>query len=175
MDEGTPSFEALNGLRRRNTKLGGADDLLHSHFAARIIVGGSTCGSRFNEGCKRCSWGDDSPRHRYYECPHNSSAEANEGKDITSTNWLFKKAEAAAFKPRCLWFRGVLPASMEKQLAGVDSDTQNHRRRWAAGKFNFEGAAYTDGSGGPKWVHPSVRKAGSAAALLQWRQDDLGD
>jgi len=63
---------------------------------------------------------------------------------------------------------------MEKHLAGVDSDTQNHRR-WAAGKFNFEGAAYTDAAGGPKWVHPSVRKAGSAAALLQWRQDDAGD
>ena len=64
LSEGTPSFEALQGVRRRNKKKGGPEDLLHSDFATRIIVGGSSCGSRFGEGCKRCPSYDDSPRHR---------------------------------------------------------------------------------------------------------------
>ena len=118
-----------------------------------------------------CICGDlDSAAHRYYECPllKNSADEI-----VKDTQWLVDKwiAKSDTSHHSCLWFRGILPASLvDLDADHADADilcrvSPNMPRVLSASR-----RVYTDGSGEPQWCPDAAKRCGCGWAPLTAKQ-----
>ena len=165
LQEGVPSFAGLKKAKRKCCKEGWLD---LSYSCDLVAAGGAPLGSRMalNSVCRRCSLGViDSFIHRYFECPHNCGPSAHALPWIHSTSWVIAKGRACDFTPNCLWSRGMLPWSMSGSLVPPPVSLQSG----VLGEQNLSDCSYhlfTDGSGGPRWVHPTLSQAGAGSVSL---------
>ncbi len=103
--------------------------------------------------------------HRYWSCPRLGS-HADEA--VRATQWMRRLFDTEYQRFECLWGRAILPASLVAQ----DPQLQPHDIE-ASSTPAFESSlgrqlqAYTDGSGGPRWVPKPASRVGSAVATVQ--------
>ena len=170
LDEGPPSFAAYHAVKKCLIK-DAAWDVLACLDA--IVAGGSSAGCKLqrNRACPRCGELVETSRHRIYECTHNSSPMAAKYPWLGKTSWLVGQAREASFKPEVFWMRGLISHSM---AGAIVEEYQNSKEElwWSAGAPPCGGnegrrcELFTDGSGGPRFVHKSIQQVGAGAAWL---------
>ena len=84
---------------------------------------------------------------------------------------LFDKQHAGL---ECLWGRGILPASLVQEVPRLRmEDIEPVATPGFSELVEQQKEAFTDGSGGPRWVPQASKRAGSAAATI--RAHTVGD
>ena len=95
---------------------------------------------------------------------------------IGKTEWLRPFLAGAKQQQRpfeqFLWARGILPASRITGLVG-DFEQQQDTIGNFAGAAASSGEVFTDGSGGPQWIVPPLRRVGAGGAAVQLSADPL--
>ena len=102
--------------------------------------------------------------HRYWTCPKLDEIDDDLVRKTKNLRGMFE-GEFARYP--CLWGRGILPAA----IIGTSKPVEAEQVRVTAtpgfqDMFKSEGKAYTDGSGGPRWVPRAAAKVGSAVAAI---------
>ena len=144
-----------------------------------VVAGGATVGSRFSppRACPRCQKPDEDAFHRYFGCVANQEQGLLDLEPaIGKTEWLRPFLAGAKQQQRpfeqCLWARGILPASRITALVG-DFEQQHVTIGNFAGAAASCGEVFTDGSGGPQWIVPPLRRVGAGGAAVQLSADPL--
>ncbi len=134
-----------------------------------VVCGGVWAEHRHggNETCSRCGAQDVGAYHRYWSCPELGSIT---DEAVSRTQWMRSLFDSEYVDLQCLWGRGILPA---KLLANMTRGTSDSIQAVATPGFQElvkeHCEAYTDGSGGPRWVPASAQVVGSAVATLKVR------
>ena len=94
-----------------------------------VNTGGATVGSRYSppRPCARCSAPIETPEHRYFLCPDNSSREMRDAEPaIARTSWIASQLTGSTARPlkQCMWGRGIVPAEKCTNLRTEAFDTQ---------------------------------------------------
>ena len=196
LEQGIPSFDEAKAATRRLQKAATKERAERGTSALRgarseqaflpyglrltalraVNTGGATVGSRYSppRPCSRCSAPLETPEHRYFLCPDNSSTEMRDAEPaIARTNWIASQFSGSTARPleQCLWGRGIVPADKCTNLRTEALDTQLQFGKFVEAATTSR-TIYTDGSGGPRWVNSSLRKVGAGAASIDLQMAD---
>ena len=135
-----------------------------------VVCGGVWDSFRTKEHgrCPVCGAEPYTAYHRYWSCPalHEHPDEA-----VTGTQWLSKFFGADLSHLECLWGRGILPSQLSVAAKALTPDSIESRATPGFhDQLGSQGRAFTDGSGGPRWVPAAARQTGSAVATLSVRR-----
>ena len=169
MESGVPNLEPACDarkwlLKRERWKEAGALD--------HVVCGGVWSEFRFNssETCIHCEQSGSAEYHRYWSCPQLSN---HPSEKVRGTQWMRKFFDAEFNGLECLWGRGIIPACLIPQSRALSAEDIQTR---ATPGFNEHiektQEAFTDRSGGPKWVPTRAGAVGSAVATLTVLESD---
>ena len=163
LESGTPVLEPARSARRWFRKR----ELWKELKALDCVVcGGVWSGFRMRhpEKCKLCGAEDVDAYHRYWACP-GLAEHADES--VSSTQWMRRLFDERYARFECLWGRGILPAALIGEMEHYAADNVHMVSSPAFLDLVAKRAeAFTDGSGGPRWVPTLAKQTGSAVATV---------
>ncbi len=115
--------------------------------------------------CDQCGEHNVTAYHRYWSCPR---LQEHPDEAVRKTQWMTKLFHERHAGLQCLWGRGLLPACLVNESAQLNVDSiEPIATPGFDGLVAKLGKAYTDGSGGDRWIPQASKRAGSAAVTLR--------
>ena len=163
-----PALKVIRDFRKKgNTLLAAALEA--------AVAGGTWAATRFakrrERGCKHCGACDDEDLlHRYWACPQISRIPDPDGAIADTQQFCQQALSKEGVLTQCFWTRALVPSSWMPAPPSAEKSglctAQACTSNWNAALRKSNGAAYTDGSGGPNSIDAVARCVGAGAAVV---------